>query len=89
MTLNSTDILKIQSAIDRYEKRFPRKPSPSADEALAWQAGKRRSLPRFNARDRSELSHRGIWSWICQSLRVRRQKGAGSKQRNPFGGMAK
>jgi hypothetical protein len=89
MTLNSTDILKIQSAIDRYEKRFPRKPSPSAEEALAWQAGKRRSLPRSNARDRSELSHRGIWSWICQSLRVRRQRGAKSKERSPIAGVVK
>jgi hypothetical protein len=58
MTFNSTDILKIQSAIDRDEESFPRKPSPSADEALAWQASKRRSLPRSNARDRRELSHR-------------------------------
>ena len=62
MTLNSTDILKIQSAIDRYEKRFPRKPSPSADDALAWQAGKRRSLSRPIVRERNELGHRGIWS---------------------------
>jgi hypothetical protein len=61
MTLNSTDILKIQTAIDRYEKRVPRKPSPSADDALAWQAGKRRSLPQSNTRDRSELRHPGIW----------------------------
>jgi len=76
MTLNSTDILKIQSAIDCYEKRFPRRPSPSADDALAWQAGKGRSLPRSNARDPSELSHRGIWSWLSQSLRFWREKGA-------------
>jgi hypothetical protein len=75
VTLTPTDILKIQSAIERYEKRFPRKPSPSADDALAWHAGKRWSLPRSNARDRSALSHRGIWSWICQSLRVWRQTG--------------
>jgi hypothetical protein len=89
MTLNSTDILKIQSAIDRYEKRFPRKPSPSADEALAWQAGRRRSLPRSRASDRSELSHRGIWPWICESLRIWRQKGTGSKQKSPFAGVVK
>jgi hypothetical protein len=89
MTLNSTDILKIQSAIDRYEKRFPRKPSPSADEALAWQAGKCGSLPRSNGLDRSELNYRGIWSWICLSLRVWRQKGAESKERSPFAGVVK
>ena len=32
------DILKTQNAIDRYEKAFRRRPSPSAAEALAWQA---------------------------------------------------
>jgi hypothetical protein len=89
MTLNSTDILNIQSAIDRYEKRFPRKPSPSADDALAWQAGKRKSLPRSNGLDRSELSRRGIWFRIFQSLRVWRQQGAGSKERSPFAGVVK
>jgi hypothetical protein len=89
MTLNSTDILKIQSAIDRYEKRFPRRPSPSAEDALEWQARKRRSLPQLNARDRGELSHRRIWSRICQSLRDWRQKGAESKERSPFAGVVK
>jgi hypothetical protein len=89
MTLNSTDILKIQSAIDRYEKRFPRRPSPSADEALAWQAGKRRSLPRSDGLDRSELSQRGIWFRIFQSLKVWRNTGAGSKDRSPFVGVVK
>jgi hypothetical protein len=51
MTLNSTDILKIQSAIDRYKKRFPRKPSPSADDALASQAAGSLSppIPRHRA----------------------------------------
>ena len=41
MSLTTTDILKIQSAIDSYKKKYPRRPSPSAAEALAWQAGKR------------------------------------------------
>jgi hypothetical protein len=76
MTLNSTDILNIQSAIDRYEQRFPGKPSPSAEDALAWQTDKRRSLPRSNTRGRSELGRRGIWFWLCQALRVWQQKGA-------------
>jgi hypothetical protein len=89
MTLNPTDIVKIYSAIDGYEKRFPRKPSPSADEALAWQAGKHRRVPPSNARDRSELSHRGIWSWICPALRVWRQKGAESKEKSPLAGVVK
>jgi hypothetical protein len=34
------DILEIQSAIDRYEKKFPRKPSPTPAVALAWKASK-------------------------------------------------
>jgi len=40
MPMTPRDILEIQSAIDRYEKKYPRKPSPTPAEALAWQAGK-------------------------------------------------
>lgn len=39
MTLALTDVFAIQAAIDAYEKKFPQRPSPSAAEALAWQAG--------------------------------------------------
>jgi hypothetical protein len=38
MTLIPTDMLAIQTAIDAYEKKFPRRRSPSAKQALAWQA---------------------------------------------------
>jgi len=41
MPMTPRDILEIQSAIDRYERKFPRKPSPTPTEALAWKAGKR------------------------------------------------
>src|ERR1700722_1664813 len=41
MGFTRTDVFAIQGAIDAYEKRFPRKPSPSAAEALVWQAGGR------------------------------------------------
>ena len=41
MTLRPTDMLRIQSAIDEYEKKFPRRPAPTAEEALAWRLGKR------------------------------------------------
>lgn len=41
MGLTHADVLKIQTAIDAYEKKFPAKPSPSAAEALAWEANKR------------------------------------------------
>lgn len=39
MTLTPSDMLAIQSAIDAYENRFPHRPSPSAEEALAWRVG--------------------------------------------------
>lgn len=41
MTLTPADMLSIQHAIDLYEKKFPHKPSPTAEVALAWLAGKR------------------------------------------------
>ena len=41
MTLRPTDMLQIQSAIDEYEKKFPRRPAPTAEEALAWRFGTR------------------------------------------------
>ncbi len=40
MPMTPRDILEIQTAMDRYEKKFPRKPSPTPAEALAWKAGK-------------------------------------------------
>ena len=40
MPMTPRGILEIQSAIDLYEKKFPRKPSPTPAEALAWKAGK-------------------------------------------------
>ena len=42
MTLTPADMLAIQHAIDLYEKKFPNKPSPSAEVALAWLAARRR-----------------------------------------------
>jgi hypothetical protein len=41
MTLRPTDMLEIQSAIDAYERKFPRRPAPSAEVALAWRLGKK------------------------------------------------
>jgi hypothetical protein len=41
MTLRPSDMLEIQSAIDQYERKFPRRPEPSAEVALAWKLGKR------------------------------------------------
>jgi len=44
----------IQTAIDRYEKAFPDKPSPSVAEALEWNA--KRSRP---GRERRHLGFVG------------------------------
>ena len=41
MTLKPTDMLEIQSAIDAYERKFPRRPAPTAAVALEWRLGKR------------------------------------------------
>ena len=41
MTLRPTDMLEIQSAIDEYERKFPRRPAPTAEVALAWRLGKK------------------------------------------------
>jgi hypothetical protein len=45
MTLTFSDVFAIQAAIDAYEMKFPERPSPSPEEALAWQAGGRRRKP--------------------------------------------
>jgi hypothetical protein len=50
MTLRPSDMLEIQSAIDEYEKRFPGRPAPSAEVALAWRLGK----PEAAKRQKSE-----------------------------------
>jgi hypothetical protein len=34
-------MLEIQTAIDEYERKFPRRPAPTAEVALAWRLGKR------------------------------------------------
>jgi hypothetical protein len=47
MTLKPTDMLEIQSAIDAYERKFPRRPEPSATVALKWRLGKREWAKRL------------------------------------------
>jgi hypothetical protein len=47
VTLRPTDMLEIQSAIDEYERKFPRRPAPSAEVALAWRLGKREAKKRL------------------------------------------
>ncbi len=43
MTLRPSDMLRIQTAIDEYERKFPRRPAPSAKTALTWRLGKRQA----------------------------------------------
>ena len=46
MSLTFSDVFAIQAAIDAYEMKFPDRPSPSPEEALAWQADGRGRTPR-------------------------------------------
>jgi hypothetical protein len=39
--LSPMDILVIQNAIEEYSRKYPDRPIPSAEEALAWQFGDR------------------------------------------------
>lgn len=60
MTLIPSDMLAIQTAIDAYEKKFPRRPSPSAEKALAWHANKSRGWKRF-----------WVWRRVIAVLQIR------------------
>jgi hypothetical protein len=39
--LSPMDILVIQNAMEEYSRKYPDRPTPSAEEALAWQFGDR------------------------------------------------
>jgi hypothetical protein len=39
--LSPMDILVIQNAMEEYSRKYPERPTPSAEEALAWQFGDR------------------------------------------------
>lgn len=39
--LTPCDILIIQTAIEEYRHRFPKRPTPSAEVALAWRSAQR------------------------------------------------
>jgi hypothetical protein len=79
MTLKPTDMMEIQSAIDDYERKYPRRPKPTAEVALAWRMGKRISVKtsaRVNKRRvapgipekydqavQSQECGRLVWAW--------------------------
>ncbi len=54
MTLRPTDMLEIQSAIDAYERKFPRRPTPTAEVALEWRFGKKAWAQRQAAMAQAE-----------------------------------
>ena len=62
MTLKPTDMLEIQSAIDEYERKFPRRPAPSAEVALAWRLGKKEWARRQAAQKDAQGSAPGVGS---------------------------
>jgi hypothetical protein len=62
MTLTPWDMFVIQTAIDRYEKAFPDKPSPSLAEALEWNANQSGRESRSNVRGPGSNRRQSIWS---------------------------
>jgi hypothetical protein len=62
MTLTPWDMFVIQTAIDRYEKAFPDKPSPSLAEALEWNANQSRRESRSNMRGLGSYRPQSPWS---------------------------
>jgi hypothetical protein len=77
MTLKPTDMLEIQSAIDEYERKYPRRAAPSAEVALAWRLGKREAAKRLasmsGVKSESELVEQECgrlqWAWEQVTLR--------------------
>jgi hypothetical protein len=67
MTLKPTDMLEIQSAIDQYERKFPRRPAPSAEVALAWRLGKKEWARRQAAQQDAQASVPGVGSSVGET----------------------
>jgi hypothetical protein len=76
MTLRPTDMLMIQSAIDDYESKYPRRPAPSAAVALTWRLGKREAARVLAQADDSSLGsvdeqECGPFSWAAEKFKLR------------------
>ena len=72
MTLTPWDMFVIQTAIDRYEKAFPDKPSPSIAEALEWKAKQSGHDLRSNVRQNLwSRTSEAILTWWQASLLLR------------------
>jgi hypothetical protein len=87
MTLRPTDMLEIQSAIDEYERKFPGRPAPSAEVALAWRLGKREARKRFASWGEEKLASTNVeepepefaeqecsrLAWVWEQIRLQMQ----------------
>ena len=62
MALTPWDMFVIQTAIDRYEKAFPDKPSPSVAEALEWNANQGRRESHSKVRGPGRDRRQSLWS---------------------------
>jgi hypothetical protein len=62
MTLTPWDMFVIQTAIDRYEKAFPDKPSPSLAEALEWNA------KQSGGHDSRSTMRQSLWSRASEAI---------------------
>jgi hypothetical protein len=70
MMLTPWDMFVIQTAIERYEEKFPDRPSPSPAEALAWHANQSRIESRPTVRNRITACARGLRSRTSVTIRV-------------------
>jgi hypothetical protein len=70
MTLTPWDMFVMQTAIERYEKTFPDRASPSPAEALAWHANQSGIQSRPAVRSRITARTRGLRSRSSEPIRV-------------------
>jgi hypothetical protein len=66
MPLRPVDIFVIQRAIEDYERKYPHRPTPTAEEALAWRLG---GQGRRGLRGKTESTPEpGLFRWIVREL---------------------
>jgi hypothetical protein len=81
MTLTPWDMFVIQTAIDRYEKAFPDKPSPSVAEALEWNAHQSKREPRVKLQGPGSSRPQSLWSRAYEFIQTRWHTSALQKAR--------
>jgi hypothetical protein len=81
MTLTPWDMFVIQTAIDRYEKAFPDKPSPSVAEALEWNANQSRRESRSKVRGTDRDRRQSLWSRASEFILTWRHTSAPRRAR--------